>query len=425
MPTAQNEELYNAIIEVALERFAVPENLEPYRITRTRGTSLYRYVGYRNTAPQIEAAGRTIWTNLANDTNNRWTGRSPNEDVVEGSQGLYLSGEYLDIEQPFPELDHYMDRQTDPNDPVLYYRYQQGAEPELVLGTVGELRSMFLFTTNEELEGINLSLNEGGEHELLQGIFDTARERYPDAFQEDDTLEALYRSGDDASFCRAIGNAVLEKTDAHFFQTTSVRDGQSSNIIMRSEQGTPVEALIPQGRSSFFLNEGGNVEGVFTILDLQYNAVFEQDGMGVLPAREEIVANLSAIAEQMSDRIIDQYNEALELQAPTQNMQDIGKSLSTVQERIRNGELAEALTEIRNISQRIADIREQGGMPEIEVNSFNLVDTVMQSLDSITDAARIAREAPIEDPEAREREIEEIDFRDPDQEQVDPRFEDI
>ena len=107
----------------------------------------------------------------------------------------------------------------------------------------------------------------------------------------------------------------------------------------------------------------------------------------------------------------------------TNEMQEIGENLLSVRERIQGGELADALAEIRDISQRIGEIRDQGGMTEIEVNSFGLVDRVMQSLDSITDAARIAQEEPIEDPEAREQEMEDIDFRDPAEEQVEPRFE--
>lgn len=419
MPQVQRPELYNAIIEVARAQFAHTENLEPYLTTYNTGSPLYRYVSYRNAEPQIEAAGRTIWTPLANDTDNRWTGRGPGEPA-EGHQGLYLSGEYLDKAQPFPELEHYINQGAPLTEPVFYYRYTPGQAPELILGTVGELRSMFLFTAQEGLHGINLSLNAEGEHPLLEEIFDTAKERYPEAFRADDTLATLYHSSDDASFCRAIGNAVLETTRVDFFQTVSVRDGVSSNVILRGQQGTPAAMLTPQGRASFLLGPQHSVEGVFTVLDLQYNVLFEQDGLEVLPPRQELEANLKAIAEQMTGKLIDAYEHALEVQAPTGRMEEIGTQLQIIHAHLDNDDLANALSTIDDVQASITAFRGDNGLSAIEVSSFKTVDYVMQSLKSITQTIDVAQHAPVEGSGEPREDIADIPFADPREEQMEP-----
>lgn len=421
MPKVKREKLYKAIIEAAREQYADPRKLDPYRVTRPEGTPLYRYVDYRNSEPQIEKAGRTIWTKLENDTSNRWTGRGPGESV-EGQQGVYLSGEYLDINQPFPELEHYINKDVNPNDPVFYYRYQKGVAPKLVLGTVGELRSMFLFSTNKELQGIDLRISEPGEHKLLQDIFINARKEVPEAFLDSDSLESLYYAGEDASFCRAVGNATLEKTGADFFQTTSVRDKVSVNVIMGGESGTAIPTLKPEGRASFFLNQEGGVEGVFTVLDLKYNAAFEQTGLGVLPPRSEIESNLRSIASEMTERLVERYQDVLTLEAPTDKLEEIGGRLEGLRTLLDNNNIGNALSEIGEIRNRIEQLQTGGLLEGIEISSFRTVDYVMKSLQSITESINVAKSEPVQDPEEISGEVKDIEYTDPTEAQVEPHI---
>lgn len=420
MPKVKREKLYKAIIEAAREQYTDPGKIERYRVTRPEGSPLYRYVDYRNAEPQIEKAGRTIWTKLENDTSNRWTGRGPGESA-EGEQGIYLSGEYLDIDQPFPELEHYIDKDANPSDPVFYYRYEKGVAPKLVLGTVGELRSMFLFSTNKELQGIDLRISEPEEHRLLQDIFTSARRRAPEAFLDSDSVESLYYEGEDASFCRAVGNATLEKTGADFFQTTSVRDKVSVNVIMGGKSGTAIPSLKPEGRASFFLNQEGGIEGVFTILDLKYNAAFEQTGLGVLPPRSEIESNLRSIASEMAERLIEQYQDVLTQEAPTDNTVEIGQRLEGLRTQLDNNNIGNALSEVGEIRTRIEQLQ-TGQLEGYEINSFRTVDYVMKSLQSITESINVAKNEPVRDPEAIPSEVKDIEYTDPTEAQVEPHI---
>lgn len=434
MPTIQRDSLYDAIYTVATERFAIAENLEPYLISRQAGTPLYRYVSYRSSMPQGEAGARTIWSTLENDTGNRWTGRGT--EAGRGSQGLYLSGEFLDVATPFPELDHYLDRDTDPNALVNYFRYQPDVEPQLTTASAGELRSMFLFSLEEQVDGINLSLNGEGEHPLLEEILEEARQRFPDAFAEGDTLSTLYYHGEDASFCRAIGNAVLENTDLSFFQTTSVRDQVSTNVILRAEtvppQGRPRSDLLrSEGRSTFFLkpetpDAPAQAEGVFTIADLLYNTQFEPPDVEVrgLPSKAELNLKLTEISTQIVDNLVQTYTESLSLNPATPAMENLGARIASVQEHVEANRMGDALTEITAIKQQMTQqlTQNRANLQAHEVRAFEVVESVMGSLSDITTVIEQTNRE-LEDPEFEPPDGEGVDIEDPPLEDVDPVIE--
>lgn len=436
MPTIQRNDLYDAIYTVASEKFAIADNLEPYLISRQAGTPLYRYVSYRSSMPQGEAGARTVWSTLANDTGNRWTGQGTVEG--QGSQGLYLSGEYLDVATPFPELDHYLDRNADPNALVNYFRYEPGVEPQLTTARAGELRSMFLFSLEAQVDGINLSLNGEGEHPLLEEILEEARQRFPEAFAEADTLETLYYHGDDASFCRAIGNAVLENTDLSFFQTTSVRDQVSTNVIMRPDavsQGSspkPISTVLrSEGRSTFFLRPAtpdapAQAEGVFTIADLLYNTQFEPPDVEVvgLPSKAELNLKLTQISTQIVDNLVQTYTESLSLSPATPAMENVGARIASVQEHFEANRIGDALTKITEIKQQMTQqlTQNRANLQAHELRAFEVVESVMESLSSITTVIdQTNRE--LENPEIEPLDGEVIDIEDPPIEDVDPVIE--
>ncbi|NTU73694.1 hypothetical protein HGB07_06040 [Candidatus Roizmanbacteria bacterium] len=290
MPTVQRPGVYTAIFNAARTIFARPGALDPYFITRSEGEPLYRYVEYYNTQPQMEAAVRTIFTPLAGDTNNRWTG---SDGAGHGSQGLYLSGEFIIEGQPFPELEYYQNIQPlSPPQDIDFFRYEAGHNPIWQSNPSRQLRTMFLFNQTRGLSGINFSLPmDVADHPLLTEILEQAQHDNPEAFQAGDTLRNLYMSPDDASFTRAIGNAIFDNGSVEFFQTTSVRDAASSNIILRPTQHTAggqpqVDDLQAQGRTTFLLDDNGHTTGCYTIDDLIYNSRFEQAALGNIPPRE-------------------------------------------------------------------------------------------------------------------------------------------
>lgn len=424
MPKINRDEVYNAIYESACKKFVSQEALEPYLISEAKGEPLYRYVGYRSSMPQAENAGRIIWSSLENDKSNRWTGIGAEDKG--GSQGLYLSGEYLDKDKPFPELEHYLDKDSNPNASVNYFRYEAGQEPALTTAKVSELRSMFLFSLEKSISGVNLSLNEDGNHPLLEEILEDAQLSYPDAFTEEDTLSTLYYSGEDASFCRAIGNAVLESTDLSFFETTSVRDRESSNVIMRAETKTPLLTLKPEGRSSFFLNsETMQGEGVFTIADLVYNAEFEDPtAHTVLPSKEELNTKLTEISQQIANNLVDAYDESLREIAPTEAMQEVGEQIATIKEHLKENNIEEGLTEIGAVKQRMYELlSNKESLEAFEANAFEVVDSVMGSLSDITTAIDNANKEIADPTDHNSEGGVDVDISDPTENEVDPVIE--
>jgi len=58
--------------------------------------------------PQEAVNVKKIWSNLDKDIDNRWTGRGADGN---GSQGLYMSGEFLEKNSPFPELEYYQQKE--------------------------------------------------------------------------------------------------------------------------------------------------------------------------------------------------------------------------------------------------------------------------------------------------------------------------
>lgn len=414
MPMIKNPTLYNAVFGAATRRLAGGSTLPTLRLPQ--GKAVYRYTQYRDSMPQPEKAGRTIWTQLAGDKLNRWTGLGAG-DLSKGAQGLYCSGEFLDKDKPFPELEHYMDPNTSA-DPVYYFEYTPNQPPQLRLANVKSLRSMFLFSTKEEVPGLDLSLPEEG-NPLLQDIFRDARSKFPEAFGPGDTLATLYHASEDASLCRAIGNAVFESTDYQFVQVTSVRDRVSPNIVFKGTTGQPLDVLKPEGRSTFFLNpQGGGAKGVFTILDLQYNATFEETGLGVLPSREQMKGQLSDIALQVVDTLTDQYVRELQNYAPTSKTEAVGESLQRIRDVLGGDKPETAVDQIGALQKSLEDLPHQN-LQQYEMDAMTTVQKVTKSLSSITEAIKTAGEEI--DSGQRDDSDEVEPMEDPPEEEVFPK----
>ncbi|GKU78939.1 hypothetical protein [Paenibacillus sp. L3-i20] len=290
MPKLLTPELYKAIYNAAKRYFAnaTPEQLEPYRNKLNAGSALLRYVEYRNFLPQQEQAGRTIWTHPGEDKTNRWTGVDGNEQI--GKQGLYLSlEEDGPLHTSFPEIEHYQDSTVPAQQEVSYFEYEAGnPEPKWQKSKVSELRTMFLFESEKEINGFNLAYDQDPDS-IINQVFELARNETPAAFQPDDTVEKLYFHPDDASFNRAIGNAALEQIGIDYFTATSVRDRTSTNLILGAEQGKPIDLLKPQGRITFLIDGiTKSTKSVYTVDDLIYNDIFDERGLETPLTKEEL-----------------------------------------------------------------------------------------------------------------------------------------
>jgi hypothetical protein len=419
MPRIQNQRLFQAVYDAARARFAGAAALGPFVEPMAAGTPLYRYVSYRNALPQVAEAGRTVWGRLEADTENRWTG---SDGRGGGRRGLYLSEEFLDLARPFPELDHYM-RPDHTSGQVYYYEYAPGQAPRMELADADALRSMFLFSARAESRGVDLRLTRDGvDHPLLGDILEVARRAAPDAFGGVGGLRELYTHASDASFCRAVGNALFDATDHTWFRTTSVRDGVSTNLIRRAPGGPDgpivVDGLDPQGRATFMLREGGGVEGVTTMLDLQYNAMLEPDdpvGQGVLP-REVQVAQLSDIASQMVDNLARNYGEMIAVTPPSDALEEVARGIAALRGHVEARDLAEIVAQIRSLQDTIA--AQHDAAPHVR-QALSLVDGAVDGLGDITAAIERAQAPPLGPDEAQG-----LDVDGPDPEQYDPDFED-
>lgn len=409
-----NPRLYDAVFTAAVKRFAGPSTLP--RVRLTQGTALYRYTRYVR-AMGDPADARKIWSSLGNDTGNRWTGKATG-GASRGSQGLYLSAEFLDIAKPFPELEHYMGKEPEPKRDVLYYEYAPKQPPRLVPAKVEALRSMFLFSLTEESQGLDLTLVEG-HNPLLAEILDAARTDAPDAFDAGATLTALHDHPDDASFCRAIGNAAFESTEARFIQVTSVRDGKSTNVVWKGQGGQTVDVLKPEGRCTFFMDPQGRVaKGVYTLLDLQYNALFDETGMDVIPPREVVKTELADIAGQVVDAAVERFDEQLGTTPPSDQTENVAEQLSGISDDLQAGDAESALSKIADVQETLDDLPHQN-LAQSEVKAMTTVKQVMGSLSAITEAVKVAGEENKAGEAERAAELEPM--RDPTEEEVFPK----
>jgi hypothetical protein len=400
MPTVNNTSAYRAIFSSASNLFvnlySQPKGLNTYVKFLPKGSPLYRYTSYRN-GPQTANSCLTIWNPLANDLGNRWTGNGVK--VSAGSQGLYFSDEYFDKEKPFPELEHYMNS-TDPNTAgtVSYYEYAPGKNPTKSTVNVESLRSMFLFTSKENLMVLDLSLSGGKD--LLNKILNDAKELLQKAEPENKTLENktledLYKDPNDASFDRAIGNALFEPSmfGINAIQTTSVRDGVSNNIVLKGVQGKPIDILKPEGRATFFVDSNGKAaKGVYTIADLQYNAQFEETGLDHLAPKETQVQMLGNIADGIGTNLSTYLSNAIEQNPPTDLIQNCEQRVERVNELMKVGDMTAALTEMAQISTELAKILPTKDLQQYEAKIFEKVQATVDSLSNITTTVSRANE---------------------------------
>jgi hypothetical protein len=413
------------------------------QLVRARtGTAWYRYVGYRNNTPQAEWAGRTQFLTLASDLNNRWTGASPDG---RGSQGLYLSQDFVNEGNPFPELTHYQDGPDEGGVDVPYYEYHPGVnpviQPKMRVAQARNLRSMFLFTLLDEQPGLDLRLRLANQTNPLLEAIQRAMTQDPE-FQSirDETrgvvditdLDSIYQHADSADFCRALGNAALEISDIQHLVVTSVRDGVSVNIVARTPvraDGAPpvrLEYLQPQGRSTFFADVNGKRGvGVFSVQDLIYNATFESptNPPPQLPEVSVVKEALVAVQETAVDELGSRLVEELSTRPANSRMDNVAEKLANVQEKLTGDAYGETVTAINQLKTAVESAAQDQATVDQFKASLELSSGVADTMSSMADAVQAAQEridgrdpAPpdqIDDPNPDELEPSRVDPVDP------------
>lgn len=282
MPTLENSEAYSKVYEKCKEIF---HDYYPKMESIAENTVLYRYAEYRDSKPQKADALQTIWTPEDQDKTNRWTGAAPTEYGYAPKQGLYFT---LDTSGPaeidFSELRHYIQPTSETAETKFtYYSYEKGRDPQILQTTTKKLDTSFMFLLKKDIKGYDLTMNNDA---FFTALFESVRNFLKTASSWKDA----YNSPNDASFCRAIGNYILDATNADYFIATSVRstlngrDIPDKNIILKpdsTENGHPtVKYLEPCGRISWFFDtkhSEGKAIGVYSAEDLKYNADLFQD----------------------------------------------------------------------------------------------------------------------------------------------------
>lgn len=271
MPQATDPKLYDATHRATTSLLDVgPAMLEKYQIRLPQATPLYRYSS-GSVSDGAEQSTRKIWTRLDNDTGNRWTGKPPpGAECLPGATGLYMSLEQRGgADTVFSELFHYQAKESgEKTSEVLFLDYKANALPELRELDGRKQYFMFMYHLAGPLVGIDLKLDS-----LLAS---EVHETLSRAGVAGSSLEAMYCDGEEATFCRAMGNCALELGHP-FIYVTSTRNRDNINVILAGEGGpgtAPFPNLTPAGRSTFFVSASGAAAAVTTIEDMSFNAQF-------------------------------------------------------------------------------------------------------------------------------------------------------
>jgi hypothetical protein len=408
MPKTLFPRFYGLAYRSAQRTFGTPIR-QQWGVRARAGTPWYRYVGYRNSMPQVEGAGRTQFLTLANDVNNRWTGCGPDG---RGSQGLYLSQDFVNDGDPFPELSYYQSGGDGGADLVPSYEYHPGSspaiDPTMKVEHATNLRSMFHFTLTEDLEGLDLrlagqtnSLLEAVQHAMAQDPeYEAIRAETKGTFDLAN-LESMYQHPEGADFCRALGNAALALPDVRHLLVTSVRDGRSTNVVARTPvraDGAPprqLDFLRPEGRATFFVNSGGRRGiGVFSIPDMIYNTNFESPDSpppelpDVKAFKQTLVRTQQVAIDELSSRVL----QDLEIQPATPQMDKVAEGIANVQDKLTGDQYGATIAAITELKTAVAAAAEDPPTVGQFKASLDLSTGVANTMSSMADAVQAAQD---------------------------------
>jgi hypothetical protein len=251
------------------------------------GQHVYRYGTAKFSDGNYQGA-RKIWGALEGDTGNRWTGSALGGPG--GRVGLYTTLEAEKCKDTlFSELFHYLPTETDsPQKSVKYYQFVpasfdadndkvEAPSPTNVWHLTDKLHFMFTFVLSERKRVLDLQLptTPNDTSFFVTNVFQLAQADAPSAFLPGRNCIDAYMDPSDASFCRALGNAVLEEAFVDGIQVTSTRDTRSTSVVFKGPVGPQFDYLRFVGRSSFFMDPSGAfTRAAETFADHQYNDDF-------------------------------------------------------------------------------------------------------------------------------------------------------
>ena len=307
MPTLKNDALYRATYEAAMDtiRLGALYGTPAKTIDLAAGQMIYRFSSSKFSDGTYEGSLK-LYKTVEKDVGNRWSGLAP------GGAPSGVLGQYFTLEADkeantlFSELFHYMPSEKEvPDKPVKHFQFaleeandgtrarsNAVTDPAPASGVTDlapapgshwqmaeQLNFMFAFTMSEKktLLDVQLPTTPDDDNFLVTKIFNLAKGRSEALFAGTDCM-LLYTDKEDASFCRAIGNAALEQTAYNGILVTSARDTRSTSVVFkgRKDDDRQYDFLKFLGRSSFFIEKSG---GKFTkagesIADMEYNDDF-------------------------------------------------------------------------------------------------------------------------------------------------------
>jgi hypothetical protein len=293
MPTLMNQGVYNATYEQARNLLAAGRR--PEVITYQGMTPLFRYASAKNGAAAGNHAGaRKIWSALDRDRYNRWTGYA--HGGPGGAVGLYMTVEAEGSSNTiFSELAHYQPiEQGSPVELIEHFQYHREGRLEQLAQDAERLHFMFLFWLAKPLRMYKLELPvTQDDGSFVSEVFKATRDRAGNLFPAGKTCLDMYKDGEDASFCRAIGNACLADPGCDGLQVSSVRDVRSKGAVIKGISGQEIDFLQFVGRSSFFMGQNGTTShALCTVADMQYNEAHGAAGYeGPAKADHGIIVN--------------------------------------------------------------------------------------------------------------------------------------
>jgi len=306
LPTVLKPRIYAATFEAA--RGLLKRGILPIQIPLTVNSTLFHYNGAKyGVASQHEEASRAFFRAGNEDTGNRWSGQA-SEPSYPSFAGLYMVREApKQGTTSTEEMEHYMDKFGSTINPEFanqgmhensYFTFSAGnkAAPSVQAMKAMVLYFNFKYEVTEEITLFDLRVpySDLDPSSFVAKVFRTMlsndRSLMTDMLLGRISARRLYTDSEDASFCRAIGNACLDHVACDGIQVNSVRDLNGVNVILKQPADVPLSSpsiakegrlaninpvpwLKFVGRTSFFKNEvkGKVLYAAETMADSDYN----------------------------------------------------------------------------------------------------------------------------------------------------------
>ena len=306
MPTVLNKELYAATYETT--RGLLRKGILPIQIPLAVNSALFHYNGAKyGVGAQHEEASRAFFRAGSEDTGNRWSGQASKESYPSHA-GLYMVREAPKRgTTSTEEMEHYMDKFGSTINPEFaneamhesyYLTFSKGNKDAPNAQAMKAMVLYFNFkyevTEQKNLFDLRVPFADLDPSSFVAKVYRIMlfndKPMMTRMLRGNISARRLYCDSEDASFCRAIGNACLDHVACDGIQVNSVRDLNGVNVILKQPTDVPLsspsnakEGLLANinpvpwlkfvGRTSFFKNEvkGKVLYAAETLADSDYN----------------------------------------------------------------------------------------------------------------------------------------------------------